>query len=118
MLLESLVLGLQVKVAVHEGLVGVVDRLKIGVLASLIDFETIKLGLEALESGGELVSFVVLSAVGLQFHLLLVHEAGVHLFKLTYLHVKAVNHTLQLGDVSLSSVDLALDIIGVLASLL
>lgn len=115
--LESLVLRFKVEVSVHQGLVGIVDRLKISVLASLINFKTVELGLETLESGGELVSFVVFRAVGLQFHLLLVYQTGIYLFELTYLQIKAVNHALQLGDVALGSVDLALHVVGVLSSL-
>ena len=37
--LKSLVFGLQVKVSVHEGLVGVVDGLEVSILSSLFDLK-------------------------------------------------------------------------------
>lgn len=117
MLLQSLVLSFQVEVSVHQSLVRVVDSLQISVFASLINFKTVELGLKALESGSELVSFVVFMTLRLQFHLLVVDQSGIYLFELANLHVETVDHALQFGNVTLSSVDLALDIVGVFSSL-
>ena len=47
-LLESLVFSLEVKVPVHEGLVGVVDCLQIGVLTPLINFDAVVFSLHSL----------------------------------------------------------------------
>ena len=81
MFLKSLVLGLQVKVSVHEGLVGVVDGLEVGVLSSLLDLKRVELSLHRLESGSELVSSVILVAVSLEFHLLIFDQGGIRALK-------------------------------------
>ena len=43
MLLKSFVLGFEVKVSVHQGLVGVINSFKISVLSSLLNFKTVVL---------------------------------------------------------------------------
>jgi hypothetical protein len=58
-------LTLEVEVSIHEGLVGIVDSLKICVLASLINFKAVELSLEGLKLSCEFVSSVVLLTVGL-----------------------------------------------------
>ena len=63
MFLKSLILGFEVKVSVHQGLVGVVDSFKISVLSSLLNFKTVVLGFQALQLGGEFVGKIVFLTV-------------------------------------------------------
>lgn len=77
MLLQGLVLALQVKISVHQCLVGVVHGLQISVFSSLIDFEAVVLGFEGLQMGRQLVGSVVLLAVGLELVFLLLYKAVV-----------------------------------------
>ena len=116
MLLQSFVLGFEVKVPVHESLVGVVNSFKIGVLASLVNFEAVVLGLETLECGSELVSSVVLMAIFGKLHLLILNESSIGFLEVVDLDVESVDLTLQPRDVCLGCMDSALAFIAVCSS--
>jgi hypothetical protein len=61
------------------------------------------------------MSSVVLVAVSLELQLLVLHQLGVRTLKSVDLDIQAVDHGLQLRDVSLSGMDLArgvLDLLG------
>lgn len=115
MLLQCLVLLLELQVPVHQSLVGVVDSLQVGVEASLVDFKSVVLRLKRLELVGEVMSTVVLVAVLLELQLLLVDKSLISLLILVDLDIEAVDHGLELGDVSLGGEDLRgsfLDLLG------
>ena len=76
-LLQGLVFGFEVGVSVHQCLIRVVDGLKVGVLASLLYFKRVELGLKGLELGGQLVGAVVLVTVLLELNLLVLDEGSI-----------------------------------------
>lgn len=86
-LLESLVLGFQVEVSVHEGLVRVVDSFQVCVLAALVDLQTVVLCLEALKSGCQLVSSIVLVTIFRELHLLVLNKSCVGFLEVVNLDV-------------------------------
>jgi len=117
-LLQGLVLSLEVKVSVHQSLVGVVDSLKIGVLGSLIDLQAVEFGLQALQLGSELMSQVVLLTVFGQLLLLLFNKKGVGSLEVVDLQIKSMDHALQLCDIGLGLMDLDCGLLSLLGSLI
>lgn len=91
MFLECLILGLEVQVAVHQGLVGVVHCFQVGILASLLNLKAVELGLETLQLRGQFVSHVVLSTVLGEFVLLLLNKHAVSFLQIIDLKIKAMN---------------------------
>lgn len=74
MFLKSLILGFEVKISVHQSLVGVVDSFKISVLGSFLNFKTVVLRFQALQLGGEFVGKIVFLTVFSQLLLLLFNQ--------------------------------------------
>lgn len=118
MLLQGLILSLEIEVSVHQGLVRVVDSLKIGVLGSLIDFQAVEFGLQALQLRSELVSQVVLLTIFGQLLLLVFNENGIGPLKLVDLQIESMNHALQFRDIRLRLMDLDRSLLRLLGSLI
>jgi len=117
-LLQGLILSLEIEVSVHQGLVRVVDSLKIGVLGSLIDFQAVEFGLQALQLRSELVSQVVLLTIFGQLLLLVFNENGIGPLKLVDLQIESMNHALQFRDIRLRLMDLDRSLLRLLGSLI
>ena len=118
MLLKSFVFLLQVKVSVHQCLVGIVYSFQVGILGSFVNFKAVKLSLVTLKVGSVLVSLVVLVTVLLKFSLLIVNEVCINLFEFIDFKIKPVDHAFEFANVSLSSVNFHSAVFSVFSSLL